>query len=517
MNWFSAILARLATGMILALLMLLVLWLFVLPGTNLPTLFPAVMLFAPLLVGIGLALLLIDGWLILYWRKHWQPLENGVIPDGGEQTVRKVIRRLSGPAIFPPIADRLLARYLRNLATILLQRHERDAWAWDIYLLAWSHIRQNPTLMDETRAALKSSEFLSETAWRVGLALLKDRPYETGLAVRLARESMTRELSSHPADQLIVLEQSWIRAYQGANDTLKQVLLPPLTRRLLATRRRDEIAGRIFVDAFLQQQSSLELTAEMKRTADALESSGSDPELVATLRSLTHSSSDSEDADAEEVTQLFSPFGTREEAPPIESIWDDADNIQFEADSKDEPRIIAPEKKTPAKTAMTIPFDAEGREGIDQEGDYTIPPVGEDVKHGIRPWLIVAAALVILAVIGFGIYRALDSDETPAESQEPVQTAVQSELPYTLQVSALPTRERAVQMIRSLRRQNQDAYLVTTNQDNKIWYRVHLGHYASTEEATAYAQQLKTDGIIDDYYVARFEPGDIPPELTSAP
>jgi SPOR domain len=503
MRWISAIVLRLSMGLVIGLTGLVTLLFYLSPGIGFPAMPVSILLFIPIVFGLGLAFLLIDGMQSVRWKKHWNRLleDSGELPYTNQQSVRKALRSFSGLATLPAVADRRVLRFSKVLATKMLQKQVREPWAWGIYLLAWSHIRQNSSLLDETRAALKSCDTLNEAAWRVGLALLKERRDEFGLAIRLAGESMTRELSSHPPEQLAALEYAWLTAYREMPD-MRSVLLPPLTRRFLATKRRDDVAGRIYVDAFVNLSASHELIGEMKRTADALETTGGEPELIANLRALAIGDESESQKEESPAQATFAPFPENNPDDqafdlPQMAVQDAVEHVEISAD-----------------TSQPVQFAFEGQEeGEDNSADDLIETLHDRPKSGSRKWIWAVIGVVFVAIALIIVLSKFDLLGTAENADTKQLAAERSVMPYTLQVSALPTRARAVELIRSLNDLGLDSYLVTTTQNDKTWYRVHLGHFASTEEANAAATQLLSDNVIDDYYVARFESGEIPSEL----
>ncbi len=502
MRWISAILLRLSLGIVIGIAGLIGMWFLVIADKVFFAMPMSITLFGPIVVGMGLSELIIDGVNSHRWRRLWNRLtdDSDWLSLTSQNNASKALRIISGPSTWPTIANKRTLRFTKVLATKLLQQQVREPWSWEIHSLAWSHIRTNSRLLDETRVALNSCEQFNDAAWRVGLALLNERSDESGLAIRMAGESMARDLSAHPAEHAAALEQAWISAYVRMPD-MRDTLLPPLTRRFLTTKRRDEVSGRVFIDAFVHKSASSELIAEMSRTADALEATGGEPELIANLRALAEADASIEEQDSSD-TATFSPFAPFPDdeptfAEPIPEIEQELENVETEPS---EPVQFA--------------FDTSETRDTSDLGD-PLQTSADISKHRFRYliWLIPAVLLV-----GVVLVTLIRTYEMPPESAVDTLTqqqlaAMQSELPYTLQVSALPTRARAISLIRTLREKNLDAYLVTTTQNELTWYRVHIGHYSNMEEAKFLAEQLKADSVIDDYYVARFEPGEIPAEL----
>lgn len=94
---------------------------------------------------------------------------------------------------------------------------------------------------------------------------------------------------------------------------------------------------------------------------------------------------------------------------------------------------------------------------------------------------------------------------TPTPAPPPEVTVKAEPAPYTLQVAAYRQPSYAESYIKALKDKDQDAYRVEARSQQKIWYQVRIGHFPTKAAARAYGQQLKANGIIEDYYVANYE------------
>lgn len=56
-----------------------------------------------------------------------------------------------------------------------------------------------------------------------------------------------------------------------------------------------------------------------------------------------------------------------------------------------------------------------------------------------------------------------------------------------------------------------DAFIAATKGKDKTWYQVRISRFATKADAIAYGEQLLTDGVIDEYYVANVSPTSQPP------
>jgi cell division septation protein DedD len=73
-----------------------------------------------------------------------------------------------------------------------------------------------------------------------------------------------------------------------------------------------------------------------------------------------------------------------------------------------------------------------------------------------------------------------------------------------LQVAAYLQPDYAKRLVEDLQRQGQDAYWSEAVRGEKRWYQVRVSHFADKQSARDYGEKLKSQGIIDDYYVANY-------------
>ena len=76
--------------------------------------------------------------------------------------------------------------------------------------------------------------------------------------------------------------------------------------------------------------------------------------------------------------------------------------------------------------------------------------------------------------------------------------------PFTLQVAAYLKPEYAKQYVQQLKKRGVDAYWAEAVSGEKRWYQVRVSHFATKQAARDYGEELKADGIIDDFYVANY-------------
>jgi hypothetical protein len=124
------------------------------------------------------------------------------------------------------------------------------------------------------------------------------------------------------------------------------------------------------------------------------------------------------------------------------------------------------------------------------------------IRRVLAGFLVFGLALVIGA-LAINTVRHLAVKEAPAEKAAGTPVKIISD-PFTLQVAAYLKPESARNYVQQLKKRGVDAYWSEAVRGDKKWYQVRVSHFASKQAAMDYGQRLKTEGIIDDYYVANY-------------
>jgi cell division septation protein DedD len=77
----------------------------------------------------------------------------------------------------------------------------------------------------------------------------------------------------------------------------------------------------------------------------------------------------------------------------------------------------------------------------------------------------------------------------PAEEKGKTETSPKD---WTVQVNASPDEKSQQQLVERLKQKGYDAYIVTTNQNGRDWYRVRVGHFAARAQAQELLEVLQT-------------------------
>jgi len=112
--------------------------------------------------------------------------------------------------------------------------------------------------------------------------------------------------------------------------------------------------------------------------------------------------------------------------------------------------------------------------------------------------------LLILTILAGGCGRPAVR-QSPPSSAPPVKTMERKALPrlgYTVQAGAFANAENAARLTRSLQDKGLDAtYFVA----RRGLYKVRFGNFPTKEQARARAEELRKDGIVEEFYVVRPE------------
>ena len=100
--------------------------------------------------------------------------------------------------------------------------------------------------------------------------------------------------------------------------------------------------------------------------------------------------------------------------------------------------------------------------------------------------------------------RYLIKTEKPVSEEKELAEVIITD-PFTIQVAAYLRPEDAQIYLKRLKEQGLDAYLTKRQGTKKTYYQVRVSHFKDKESAKAYGTSLKTQGLIDDFFVANYE------------
>jgi len=130
---------------------------------------------------------------------------------------------------------------------------------------------------------------------------------------------------------------------------------------------------------------------------------------------------------------------------------------------------------------------------------------GLDRRHLLYALGVCGAGGLALLIIMSG----RPAHETPEPESAVVETVEQKPVvvdPFTIQVAAYLKSEDAQRVVDRLTQQKLNAFWTKATSANRTWYQVKVSHFPTREAAQRYGQDLKSKGLIDDFYVANYEP-----------
>jgi len=131
------------------------------------------------------------------------------------------------------------------------------------------------------------------------------------------------------------------------------------------------------------------------------------------------------------------------------------------------------------------------------------------ILHSRRVRRVFTGILLIGLAAGIGALVVntvshLKVTEAPPAAKEPEPPISIISDPFTLQVAAYLKPENAKTFVQQLKSRGLDAYWSEAVRGDKRWYQVRVSHFATKQSARDYGEKLKSEGIIDDYYVANY-------------
>jgi hypothetical protein len=136
------------------------------------------------------------------------------------------------------------------------------------------------------------------------------------------------------------------------------------------------------------------------------------------------------------------------------------------------------------------------------------------LKQILKPWGkalgLVAVALALILLIANTVEH-LRPSPSPPPPPIPETTSTVSD-PFTIQVAAYLKAEDAQRVAAQLKAKGLDAYWTEAVGAKRNWYQVRIDHFATKAAARKFGEDLKTKGLINDFYVANYRSPQAPAE-----
>ncbi len=543
MRWIAALVLRFFFGTMLGMGLFLVNAFWLLDDSANSVAGTVLAVLVPMLFGWIIGFVLVEVWNAQRWSRFWLPLASGELDHDEyrrEQLVKAGIRCILGPWTLPLLSKARLRTYLEEWTRSLIRYQCSDEWTWELYALSLPLIEDSPETLEQLEQMLLAEDRPPETAILFGIELASILSPTEDAVLMLAREGFKLGSEIFTPQQRTLFESLCAKAYR-LDASLKPVLLPYLVNRFVETRRADEFAGIVYLDAVESGEAIHGIRREMTRIGRVLQRNNRETELASALLELGEKLPAQEFEDELPVEEEVWRPGDRNaasqpQAPRIEqytakgTIADSFDSVAAEEEPEfpeESEQVIdefqEAEKLSPAWEDAPGSDESEpiSTELEDESEYYRLPSwkenlagYGEKLKNvPQRIWLITGSslgALIVLIVIISMITGGPAVDDDAVTSSLTPPGPYISDQPYTIQVAAHRNRGPAEAQTFDLRGKGVDAYLVEPVAEGSKFFRVRTGRFTTSDSARSIADSMKAAGLIEDYFVAPFEPGLVP-------
>jgi hypothetical protein len=126
----------------------------------------------------------------------------------------------------------------------------------------------------------------------------------------------------------------------------------------------------------------------------------------------------------------------------------------------------------------------------------------------IAKWTVVIAFAAVVILSGISTIKYIRETKEPPESAAPTAKTPQMATSgrYTIQVGSFRNRAQAIAFSDRIKQRGFPAYWgESRSSDEDIWYYVRISRFEEKQEAKEFGENLKSQGIIDDFYVANYK------------
>lgn len=116
--------------------------------------------------------------------------------------------------------------------------------------------------------------------------------------------------------------------------------------------------------------------------------------------------------------------------------------------------------------------------------------------------ITIGAIVMGIVVVGRQMIKA---PVAPPDPVVPVEAPLPVKDPFTIQVAAYLKSDDAQRFVDQLKQHGLDAFWTEATSANRKWYQVKVSHFATKDQAMQFGRELKSKGLIDDYYVANYQ------------
>jgi tetratricopeptide (TPR) repeat protein len=120
--------------------------------------------------------------------------------------------------------------------------------------------------------------------------------------------------------------------------------------------------------------------------------------------------------------------------------------------------------------------------------------------------ITVAGLTIGLVILVTNTFEHLIKTDTAATENDQLASIPVITDRFTIQVAAYLKSEHAEKYVKHLKKQGLDVFWTEAKGAKKKWYQVRISHFPDKASARAYGESLKAKGIIDDFYIANYDP-----------
>jgi len=448
------------------------------------------------------------------FKNKWMKIAKGEVETEEykwQKLVMKGLRSLLSPLSIPGSGFKRAKEYSYTWALRLLQMRMKEEWCWELYEIHWEKISKQKSELLRLEQLLFESDSLTDEAFRVGLKLYNAIDEKKDLIQLLALEGFKREDNKLLPKEIDTIEEIWIRASSGDSKIINRII-PRLVKSFLAVKRRDEIAGKIYLLALKNKICPHSMKEEMYIISCLLNQLGRNDKLAAQLS--RHGNKPEREIFVEDIISEDFQVDENYLEPGDKPLVDSDEQVLETFNGFDEETITDKRIESPKRANwinLIRIFSLFWNWLV-----YSIKQVIKisryvyNRKKDLKPHHFIALLSVVAIIIILFITIPDRSSLSMSDNELSHPGPVLSDYPFTIQVAAYKLKKTAVQQLNKLRLKNIDAYLVNPAENKSSYYQLRFGHYNTIQEANAAADSFKTTGTIEEYFIARFEHGEVP-------
>lgn len=438
-------------------------------------------------------LFVITGWLtnrIGLAMVHALVREAGIWERGeesglAESTYRKAIAVYDGFLISPQVKKKTLGRITGRLARFYLARPDRDA---DRDAFLFSYLMAHPRDAEVAENWLQQPGSLSpHTRPDHDLAVRLSDAQVGNLRIQLALAQFFLKAKRTDFQAL----QTYRRVLDGTNSRETDTLAAGVADLFLAQRRADELSLEVYFRALRGRNNQQQLLRGIAACVHWVGKNDRTTPLLRKARQLLIR------VGIEITADMVAGFAPAAVSPAQAGSSHRRGSLRVLHRSVDracrrlwgKTRRLVPRAARQATAALTRVRHSRRSQAV--------------LKYALISTLTVGVVLLVVntAIHLIASRPARENGPKPETVAMPVVTD-----PFTLQVAAYRKPEHAAKYVALLKKQALDVYTVVAKGPGKTWYQVRISHFPTKDAAKTYGNALKTAGLVDDYYIANYEP-----------